>query len=193
MEREALWTEAMRAAGDGDERAYEWLLGDIARVLRVVVRRRCFALRLSSSETEDIVQESLIGIHLKRHTWDVRRPILPWVHAIARHKLLDAARRIRRVERLQIAMSIDDWVDAFPIDSAAADWRLVDVERRLAGLPRKQRSVVQSLGLEGATIRAVAERFAMSEVAVRVTFHRGLMRLASDAGLEAPSRAKVQE
>lgn len=183
----------MRAAGNGDDRAYEWLLGDIARVLRIVVRRRCAALRLSSSETEDIVQESLLGIHLKRDTWDDRRPILPWVHAIARHKLLDTARRMRRLQRLQIAISIDDWVDVFRTESTMADWRLVDVERQVAGLPRKQRSVVQALGLEGATIRAVAERLAMSEGAVRVTFHRGLARLASQAGVGPPSRVKVQE
>ena len=193
MEREEAWIEAMRAADNGDDRIYEWLLGDIARVLRIVVRRRCAALRLSSAETEDIVQESLLGIHLKRHTWDRRRPILPWVHAIARHKLLDTARRMRRLQRLQIEAPIDDWVDVFTTGMTNADWRLVDVERQVAGLPRKQRSVVQALGLEGASIRAVAERLAMSEGAVRVTFHRGLVRLASQAGLEAPSRVKVQE
>ena len=188
--REETWAAAMYAAGCGDDRAYEWLLGDIALVLRIVVRKRCAGLCLSSSETEDIVQESLLGIHLKRHTWDPRRPILPWVHAIARHKLLDTARRMRR---LQVEAPIDDWVDVFTTDMTNADRRLGDVERRLAGLPRKQRSVVQALGLEGASIRAVAERLAMSEGAVRVMFHRGLARLAHEFGLEAPNPNKVQE
>jgi RNA polymerase sigma-70 factor (ECF subfamily) len=55
---------------------------------------------------------------------------------------------------------------------------LLDLDRRLAALPDRQRAVVRALGLEGASVQTVAERLAMSKVAVRVAFHRGLAALA---------------
>ena len=39
------------------------------------------------------MQETLIAIHLKRHTWIETEPFGPWMRAIARHKFIDALRR----------------------------------------------------------------------------------------------------
>lgn len=41
------------------------------------------------------MQEALLAIHLKRHTFDVETLLTPWVHAIARYKLIDYLRRNR--------------------------------------------------------------------------------------------------
>ena len=43
---------------------------------------------LPEHEAEDIVQEVLLTIHLKRGTWDQSRPIGPWLAAITRNKLV---------------------------------------------------------------------------------------------------------
>ncbi|HEY2402466.1 MAG TPA: sigma factor, partial [Steroidobacteraceae bacterium] len=40
---------------------------------------------LSVHGAEDVVQEILIGLHAKRHTWDETRPFLPW-YTITRHR-----------------------------------------------------------------------------------------------------------
>ena len=49
------------------------------------------------------MQETLLAIHLKRHTWDPGQPLAPWVYAIARHKVVDALRRRgrRKVEPME--------------------------------------------------------------------------------------------
>ena len=49
------------------------------------------------------MQETLLAIHLKRHTWDPEQPLAPWVYAIARHKVVDALRRRgrRKVEPIE--------------------------------------------------------------------------------------------
>ena len=48
---------------------------------------------VGDADVEDAVQETLLAIHLKRHTWDPEQPLAPWVYAIARHKVVDALRR----------------------------------------------------------------------------------------------------
>src|ERR1700749_83710 len=94
--REQIWAEAMRAARRGDAAVYECLLGEIAEVLRRLIRGRLARLGWAAHETEDLVQEILIGLHTKRHTWDTDRPFLPWLYAIARYKIADGARHLRR-------------------------------------------------------------------------------------------------
>src|SRR3972149_1446033 len=80
----------MRAAKSGDADAYERLWRQIATALRPLVRRGLARAGRSGADIEDVVQEVLLAVHLKRHTWDSTRPIEPWGHAIARHKLVDA-------------------------------------------------------------------------------------------------------
>ncbi len=178
IDREQDWALLMQAARQGKRKAYERLLAEIAEAVRGIVRRRLARLGLSTSEAEDVVQEVLLGIHTKRDTWDESRPFLPWVHAVARHKITDAARRLRRQARLHVEIPIEDWPGQLPSPMPETDRNLLDVERLLAKLPARQLSIVQALTFEGTSVRGVAERFSMSEGAVRVTFHRALARLA---------------
>jgi len=87
------WAVWMRAAMTGDAGAYRQLLVSLAPRLRAVARSRCRSLGALEDEIEDLVQEVLLTIHLKRGTWDQSRPIGPWVAAITRNKLVDVLRR----------------------------------------------------------------------------------------------------
>jgi DNA-directed RNA polymerase specialized sigma24 family protein len=80
----------MRAANRGDATAYRRLLQAVTPVLRGVVRARGAAL--GPEGCEDVVQEVLLAIHLKRQTWREDAPLRPWLYAIARHKVVDAFR-----------------------------------------------------------------------------------------------------
>lgn len=181
-DREDAWAAEMRAANRGDSAAYERLLGEIASVLRRMIRGRLSRLGLNPQEAEDIVQEVLIGIHQKRATWDETRPFLPWLHAIARYKLVDAARRLGRHRRLLADVEIDEIAGTVPAAPGNTDLPLRDVERLLARLPSRQRELVLARSVEGASMSAIADRFQMTEGAVRTAFHRGLRRLAKLAG-----------
>src|SRR4051812_43936867 len=83
----------MRAAMNGDTTAYDRLLSDLALALRAGARRGLARAGRPAEDAEDVVQETLLAIHLKRHTWDPSLPFGPWVRAIARNKLIDALRR----------------------------------------------------------------------------------------------------
>src|SRR5271155_5535125 len=87
------WAPMMRAALAGDEAAYRRLLEEIGRVVRVKARGALSRARVGDADIEDVVQETLLAIHLKRQTWDGGLRLAPWGNAIARHKIIDAMRR----------------------------------------------------------------------------------------------------
>ncbi len=182
--REQDWAEAMRAERRGDAAAYRQLLAEIADRLRRLIRARLARLGLNASDTEDLVQEVLIGLHTKRHTWDEGRPFLPWLHAIVRYKLTDAARHGRREARYLSDVPLDDWSELFAAPAEDIDRALVDVDRHVAGLPAGQQEVVRALAIDGASVRETAAKLGTSEGAIRVTLHRALARLAAAAGVE---------
>jgi RNA polymerase sigma-70 factor (ECF subfamily) len=190
--REQNWAEAMRAARRGDSAAYERLLSEIADVVRGLIRWRLGRLGLSAHVTEDLVQEVLIGLHTKRHTWDAERPFLPWLNAIARHKLADAARQLRREARHRCELTPEQWSTLFE-PSEDTDRTLIDLDRHLNSLPAGQQEVVRALAIEGASVRTTAQRLHISEGAVRMTLHRALERLtaAANLGRAQPIRGKA--
>ena len=51
---------------------------------------------LGVEDSEDIVQDALLAMHLKRDTWDDSQPLEPWLRAIAHHKMVDHLRRRHR-------------------------------------------------------------------------------------------------
>ena len=83
----------MRLARQGDDEAYRRLLRHVLIWLRSVVRRGLTSAGRGTADSEDIVQEALLAMHLKRDTWDETQPLDPWLRAIARHKLVDHLRR----------------------------------------------------------------------------------------------------
>jgi uncharacterized peroxidase-related enzyme len=71
-----LWLRAQ----DGDDAAYREALARIATRLRGYLRRRMQSL---PDELEDLVQETLLALHLQRGTYDASVPVSAWVLAIA--------------------------------------------------------------------------------------------------------------
>lgn len=164
--------ELLRAANRGDRRAYAAFLKSIAPLVRGVARSRSSGLGMDICE--DIVQETLLAIHQKRHTWREDLPVRPWLYAIVRYKVIDAFRaRGRRVH-----LPIDDFAEALPAEPGEDPTQRGDVERVISRLDARSSRIVRAIGLEGATIAEVAAEHDMTETAVRVALHRGLKRLA---------------
>jgi len=85
-EREDEWTGLMRSAISGDDAAYHRLLKAVTPVLRAAARRGLARAGQPVDQSEDIVQDILLAVHLKRHTWDANAPFAPWLFAIARNR-----------------------------------------------------------------------------------------------------------
>lgn len=172
----------MRSARQGDDEAYRRLLGRVAIWLRMVVRRGLVSAGRGPAESEDIVQETLLAMHLKRDTWDERRPIEPWLRAIARHKLADHLRR----RGFHDHVDIDDWSNSLKVAVEVGAPAAIDSRLLLDSLPERQRTIVREISLEGRSAADVASRLGMSEGAVRVALHRALKALAAFYRREHP-------
>ena len=109
-----------------------------------MTRRNCVRIGLDGGEAEDIVQDVLLAIHLKRQTWDVDRPFGPWIMTIARNKLIDARRR--RGNRL--TLPIDDLADILTAEGSDDATDRGDLDRLLGGLGERQRDLVRSLSVD---------------------------------------------
>ncbi|MSO93427.1 MAG: RNA polymerase subunit sigma-24, partial [Rhodospirillales bacterium] len=105
-ENDARWVELMAAAQNGDHRSYAQLLHEIVPVLVRVVRRQWPMGQ--ATEVDDVVQETLKSLHSVRHTYDPARPFLPWLLAIARHRLADEIRRQKRTVLREVDIEAQD-------------------------------------------------------------------------------------
>ena len=172
---EEKWATMMRAAMAGDEVVYRRLLDEIGRAVRPMARGAFSRARVGDADVEDVVQETLLAIHLKRQTWDGSQKLAPWVNAIARHKIIDAMRR-RGARRLE---PIEDFEAVLAAPEAEDPHTRSDVERLLEQLNPRARDIVKSISLDGKSITETATRLSMTEVAVRVALHRALKSLAT--------------
>ena len=173
--READWAAWMSAAIAGDEQAYRRFLEAVTPYLRGLARRRCEQFGAAPGDPEDIVQETLLAIHLKRSTWDSSRPIGPWISTIARHKLIDSLRRGGR----RVNVPIDDVLDTLHAEPPAEGLELSEIEGLLGRLQERQREIVRAISVESLSARETAKRLGMTEGAVRVALHRALRSLAA--------------
>jgi RNA polymerase sigma-70 factor (ECF subfamily) len=165
-----LWLRAQA----GDEAAYREALHRIAARLRGYLRRRMQAV---PDDVEDLVQETLLALHLQRGTYDPALPVSAWVLAIARHKLVDLWRRRGRQEALHDP--IDD-VDEAELAAPLADGGSQrDLAQLLGALPEAQRRAIVLTKIEGLSVTEASQRTGASESAIKVQVHRGLKRLAA--------------
>lgn len=174
------WATLMRAALAGDAASYRRLLTALTPALRAFARRTLVAAGRDAGEAEDVVQETLLALHLKRQTWDPATPLGPWVRAIARHKAMDVLRRSGR--RAEVPLEGLEELLAGEEPQADAELAARDAERIAATLNGREREVVEAICLSGASTKEAGRRLAMSEGAVRVALHRALKRLAAAYG-----------
>ena len=164
----------MRAAIAGDEKAYGDFLQRAACLVRNFARRKIVH---GGIDPEDIVQEVLLAIHLKRHTWRQNAPVTPWLYAIANYKIIDAFRRRGRRVEIEIGEIAETF--AAPEPETISDR---EIGRALQTLAPGQRSVVAAVSVAGRSISETAASLGMSETAVRVALHRGLTAIAGRIG-----------
>jgi RNA polymerase sigma-70 factor (ECF subfamily) len=171
--QEAELTAWMRAALVGDADAYRTFLHCVVPYVRTVARSRCRRVGIEG-EAEDIVQEVLLTIHLKRNTWDQSRQIGPWISAITRNKVVDALRKRGRRNHT----SLDDVIDVLPAEEVtSSEIELQELELLIKRLPFHRQQIIRSVSFNGVSIRDVAKQLKMTEGAVRVSLHRALKAL----------------
>ena len=174
----------LKAANAGDGQAYARFLHAIAPIVLGIIRARCRGL--PPDQHEDILQDVLLAIHLKRQTWDPDHPVRPWLYAIARYKVVDTF----RARGITVHLPIEDYSDVLPAEEQADPLKARDdqreVERLLEQLDPRSAEVVRALELREEPNAEVGARLEMTPVNLRVTLHRAMKRLTTLARKDLP-------
>lgn len=162
------WGRLMAAAQGGHGGAYRRLLEDVRKWLQ-----RFYARRLPMAYVDDAVQETLVALHEKRHTYNPERPFKPWLIAIAHHKWVDRLRSMAR-------HSADTLPDDIPVKDHESQVISASVLGSLLDMLRPaQAEVIRLVKLDGLSIEEASDRTGQSQSLVKVNIHRGLARLAT--------------
>ena len=160
------WGALMMAAQAGDAGLYRRLLDEIGTWLR-----RYFARRLPPAMVDDAVQDTLLAIHQKRHTYDPARPFAPWLAAIARYKWIDRLRAMK-------AAPTEPMAEDLPVpDHGEAVVSAHSLEKLLTELKPAQAEAIRLVKLLGYSIEEASAQTGQSTSLVKVNIHRGLTRL----------------
>ncbi len=154
----------------GDTAAYSACLHDLARIVRAYLGRR---LGSGAHHVEDLTQEVLIAIHRKRDTYDPEQPLLPWVVAIARYRLIDHYRR----QSIRATVPLEDVEEVLGVAEDTTSDTARDLDHLMAQLPPAQRAAITLVKIEGRSIEETAARTGLSPSNVKVSVHRGLKKL----------------
>lgn len=162
------WGSLMVAAQNGHGGAYRRLLGEMSEWLT-----RYFQRRLPSSDVDDAVQETLLAIHRRRHTYDPQYPLGPWLAAIAKNKWVDQLRSLARRP-----------VDELPDDIAVGDHEASVVSNSVLAslldeLRPAQAQAILLVKVQGYSVEEASGQIGLSPSAVKMNIHRGLARLTA--------------
>ena len=161
------WGQLMAAAQEGHAAAYRRLLDEIRHWLKGF-----YARRLPPAMVDDAVQDTLIAIHEKRHTYDPERSFKPWLMAVARYKWIDRLRSMSRsrTEELPEEIAVED--HERNVTSS------VILARLMTELKPAQAEAIRLVKIEGFSVEEASERTGQSGSLIKVNIHRGLARLA---------------
>ncbi|MHA6765858.1 sigma-70 family RNA polymerase sigma factor [Sphingobium ummariense] len=162
------WSSLMAAAQDGHGGAYRRLLGEVSEWLT-----RYFQRRLPPGQVDDAIQETLLAIHRRRHTYDPRYPFGPWLAAIAKNKWVDQLRKLSRSPLVELS-------DEIPVE----DHETAIVSRSvltslLEQLRPAQAQSILLVRVQGYSVEDASRQTGLSPSAVKMNIHRGIARLAA--------------
>lgn len=174
---------------------------------RVRLRLHCYRMLGSSSDTEDVVQESLTRAFRSRHTLEDDAMVRPWLYRIATNVCLDELKaRPRRARGPELGLESDpdappatatsegEWVEPMPstwLDSATADPASAYTIKEsvalafiaaLQVLTPSQRAVVLLREVVGLTADETAAALEISVSAANSTLHRAREALENRVG-----------
>ncbi len=171
----------------GDEEAFQELMTRYKDSVYAFLRR--FLSR--SDLVEDVFQETFLQVFVSRDTFDLSRPLRPWLFTIAANKAKDTLRRLQRSEVTQLGnmfdsdeSSIDDVLNALdhdarmPYDDLIRDERAASVKRVLSRMPQKLREIVVLAYFHKFSYAEIADILGIPIGTVKSRLHTAVARFA---------------
>lgn len=166
MSREDSLRKLMLDSMQGNLDAYQVFLMEVSKLIRIYLTKRRGPI--GPERIEDLVQEVLMAIHLKKSSYRQDLPVLPWIYTIAKHKLIDEFRSDQR--RSRFFNPLRDYQDLFNLEDVYQSKQ--EVETLLSGFSEKQKEVLIMAKVEKVPLQEIAVQMKMSLSSVKVTVHR---------------------
>jgi RNA polymerase sigma-70 factor, ECF subfamily len=157
----------------GDRAAYHEFLAALTWLLRQYVRRQLARVGQVDCDAEDIVQEAILAIHQRRHTYVENRLVTAWVYAIARYKMIDFLRATNSDKKLVELNEAEICADG---DAEKHD-SVIELDQFLSELPEHFRQPIILTKLYGMSVAEAATHTRRSQAAVKVSIRRGMRAL----------------
>jgi len=161
-------------ARSGDAGAYREFLDEVLRLIRRYLYQAMSPKLRSTERVEDLAQEVLFSIHRKRDLYDASKPLLPWIYAVARYRLIDS---IRAEARQPDCIEWIEKFDALAVTEIPMMMGEDDGREFLEGLSDRQKEILRLSKVEDVSLQEIADQFEMSISAVKVTIHRALKQI----------------
>ena len=163
--------QLLLATQQGDKKSYAELLDRLDDIITKFVKVRVF----NDSDTQDIVQESLLAIHNGLSTYSKTQKFESWFFAIVRYKLADYFRKLSKSPNINQDYDI---TNAKQHDSHIFETREI-IFKALNKLSPDEKQVIIWQKFEGYSNKKIASLLQKSESSVKVISHRGLKKLKS--------------
>ena len=167
---------------EGDKLAYEEFLIKLQKALSSYVRKKSYAYKKTKQEQDEIVQEVLIKIHSKRHTYQRHLKISPWIYTIARNTLVDHLRglnnQVRHDEFNEEVLTL-----VHEEGSSEQEYNFLihdELKHLLARLPRKQRDILVLAKSYGYSNAEIAKTKGLSVSAVKISIFRAIKSVSKN-------------
>lgn len=165
----------------GDDAAFVEVYDAVAPRLYVYLRRQT----RDGALAEDVLQQTLLKMHVARGTFLTGAAVMPWAYAIARRLFIDNLRRGRR----EVLAPTDEPRDAeVSADAPAADELVaaselaLRLEVELARLPEAQRTAFALVKQEGLSMAEAAGVLGTTVSAVKLRAFRAYQTLRAALG-----------
>ena len=142
----------------------------------LMVRNARLGRPLDSSALDDLVQDTLVVIWRRLHSFEGRGPLEAWVYRICSFELLSALRDLRRVPRNETDSGAELVLlpAVPPLDEEDEHPRK---DRLLRHLATREAQVVELKHYEDMTFEQISELLEVSESTVKTHYYRGLEKL----------------
>jgi RNA polymerase sigma-70 factor, ECF subfamily len=165
----------MLAGLEGDEASHSAVLMKLSTHLRAYFKGQLLRVGRGPADAEDLVQETVIALHTRRHTYDRSQLFTPWVYAIARYRLIDY---LRRTKTSAMEVPVEEADEVLAVDDPQSVESTLDLEALMSQISPKVSQVIRYVKLEGLSVNETAAKTGMSPSAVKVSVHRGLKALS---------------
>ena len=137
--------------------------------------RLALRITLNRVEAEDVVQETMIKVWIRRDRWEEFESIEAFCLTICRNISLDKMRKMEN-QNQSLEESEHDAPDqsysSNPEEQAMQQDKLMLIRRLINALPEKQRSAMQLRDFEGKSYKEIAQIMDISEEQVKINIFR---------------------